>query len=153
MLKLSEPYREGQKTQEFMLYVIEKKLSDEIAKLVQTKLAASIVLALKKDKYFRFCVEYRKLKTATEQDDYSMPQVHDCVNLLRDDAVFSALGANSAWWHVEIEIFLGDKTTFTSHQRLYSFGRMSFGIRNALSTCVILFFSSRPIYIEKMLFF
>lgn len=53
---------------------------------------------------------------------------------LREAKIFSTLDSNSRHWHVTFEDEDRNKTGFTSHQDLYHFAQMPFGLKDALET-------------------
>jgi Reverse transcriptase (RNA-dependent DNA polymerase) len=50
---------------------------------------------------------------------------------LGDARIFSTLDCNSGYWQIPVDPADRAKTTFTSHEGLYWFLRMPFGLRNA----------------------
>lgn len=50
----------------------------------------------------------------------------DCIDSIEKIAVLSTLETNSSYWQVEGEETDSDKTTFTSHYKLYRLVQMPF---------------------------
>jgi hypothetical protein len=73
--------------------------------------ASPVVLGPKTDESMRFCIDYRRLNALTVRDSYP-----------------------SGYWQIPVHPDDRAKTTFTSHECLYRFLRMPFGLRNAPET-------------------
>ena len=96
--------------------------------------ASPIVLVRKKDGTTRFCVDYRKLNSATVKDSYPLPHIDDSIDALSGSCWFSTLDLASDYWQVEVEERDRPKTAFTTGSGLYQFTVMPFGLCNAPST-------------------
>lgn len=59
-----------------------------------TKWAAPIVFAPRKDGAWRLCVEYWNPNAVSIGDAYPLPQMDECIALLRAAKFFSTLDAN-----------------------------------------------------------
>lgn len=119
---------------EFERIKIEKLLSEEHIKPVQTVWAPSFAFALKKNSSFPFCVDYQNLKAATTRNVSLILRMDDCIDSFAETSVITVLDANSQNLQVEIENGDRDKTSFMSHHELYCLVRMHFRLRNALRT-------------------
>jgi Reverse transcriptase (RNA-dependent DNA polymerase) len=58
----------------------------------------------------------------------------ECIDSLRDARIFSTLDCNSGYWQIPVHPNDQDKTAFTSHEGLYRFLRIPFGLTNAPAT-------------------
>lgn len=101
-------------------------LFENIIESAQTEWAAQIVFVPKKDGIPRFWKTYSKLNAITERDPYPIPRMHEYIDLLGKETVFSTLGAKSSYWQIEIKDADKDRTVFKSHCGLYCFGRIPF---------------------------
>ena len=61
-------------------------------------------------------------------------RMDECIDSLGDAQFFSTLDCNSGYWQIPVDPADRAKTTFTSHEGLYWFRRMPFGLRNAPAT-------------------
>lgn len=128
------PYRAGPKMREHEKAEIDKMLKAKVIEPSTSEWASPIVFAPKKDGTLRFCIDYRKLNAMTIRDSYPIPWMDECIDSLRNAAVFSTLDANWGYWQVPIRPDHRPNTSFTSHFGLYQFLRMPFGLKNAPAT-------------------
>jgi len=64
--------------------------------------ASPIVVVKKKNGKMRFCVDYRKLNSYTEQDKYPLPLILDIFDSLEGARWFSSLDLASEYWQMEV---------------------------------------------------
>jgi Reverse transcriptase (RNA-dependent DNA polymerase) len=96
--------------------------------------SAPVVLIPNPDGTIRFCIDYRTLKSVTENDSYALPRLDDCLDSLGDAQYISTLEANCGYWQIDVNEADREKTAFTSHRGLYQFKRMPFGLMTAPAT-------------------
>ena len=129
-----QPYRAGPKAREFEQEQIDRMLRDNVIEPSQSAWASPVVLVPKKDGTLRFCVDYRRLNTATVRDSYPIPRMDECIDSLGEAKVFTTLDCNSGYWQIPVSKRDVEKTAFVSHSGLYQFIRMPFGLTNAPAT-------------------
>lgn len=93
------------------------------------ELAEPTVFRSEERRLLRFCVDCRKLIAATKRDSYPISLMDEFIDSLGKAAVFSTLDANSDYWQVNVVEVHRDKKAFSSHQGLYRFLRMAFGLK------------------------
>lgn len=118
---LSAPYRAGPKALEFEKAVLYSSSSQMIIELTHTEHTGAIVLALKGDRSLRFCLDFGMLNTFTKRYSYPIPLIDECIDSLREEAVFSTLGVKCDYWHVENKKTDRDKSELMSFRGPYSF--------------------------------
>ena len=70
--------------------------------------ASPIILVIKKDGEYRFCIDYRKLNEVTKKDAHPIPRVDDLLDALHGSHYFSTLDLRSGYWQVSV----ADKSCF-----------------------------------------
>lgn len=114
---------------------LEKMLSLGVVERSQSGWSSPILLVPKKDKTYRFCVDYRKLNQVTERDAYPLPYVANTLDKLRDAKFMTSLDIKSAYWQIPVAESSRQYTAFTIPNRgLYQFKRMPFGLHNGPAT-------------------
>ena len=91
--------------------------------------ASPVVLVTKKDGSTRFCVDYRQLNSVTVKDAYPVPRIDDSLRLLGNQQWFSTMA--SGYWQVAMSPDAKRKAAFVTHEGLYQFRVMPFGLCNA----------------------
>jgi Reverse transcriptase (RNA-dependent DNA polymerase)/RNase H-like domain found in reverse transcriptase len=106
----------------------------EVIEPATSEWASPIVLVAKPDGSTRLCVDYRRLNAITVRDSYPLPRMDECIESLVDAKIFTTLDCNSGYWQIPVRPEDREKTTFTSHEGLYWFLRVPFGLSNAPAT-------------------
>ena len=83
---------------------------------------------------FRFCIDYRKVNAVSRKDAYPLPRIDDILDTLAGSKWFSALDLLSGYWQVEVSPEDREKTAFCTHEGLFEFRIMPFGLCNAPAT-------------------
>jgi hypothetical protein len=109
-------------------------LKEEVIEQETSGWASPIVFVAKPDGSTLFCVDYRRLNAVTVRDSYPLPRMDECIESLGDAKILTTLDCNSGYWQIPVRPEDREKTTFTSHEGLYWFLRMPFGLRNAPAT-------------------
>lgn len=95
-----------------------------------------VVLVKKKDNSWRFAVDYRKLNQITEPISQPLPRLEDVFDALGNSKakVFSTLDLNSAFYQIELDPETRHKSAFVTHEGVFEWLRLPFGLRNAPMT-------------------
>ena len=92
--------------------------------------ASPIVLVKKKDGSLRFCIDYRQLNSVTKADNFPLPRIDDLLDQLGKSQYFSTLDLATGYWQIRVHPESQEKTAFVTHQGLYQFQVMPFGLCN-----------------------
>jgi hypothetical protein len=96
--------------------------------------ASPVLLVKKKDRTWRFCVDYQKLNDLTIKNRFPMPLVEEIVEELVGTQYFSSLDLIAGYHHIKMDEADEFKTAFKTHHGLYQFRVMPFGLTNAPAT-------------------
>ena len=96
---------------------------------------APVVLVKKKDGTFRFAVDYRKLNQVTKPLHQPLPHIEEIFDTIGQNkpTLFSTLDCASGFWQIPLHKSTAHKTAFVTHQGVYQFKRLPFGMMNAPS--------------------
>ena len=93
--------------------------------------ASPVVLVRKKDGSLCFCIDYRSLNSVTKSDTFPLPRIDDLLDQLGKAKYFSTLDLAAGYWQVQLHPDSRAKSAFVTHQGLYEFRVMPFGLKNA----------------------
>ena len=96
--------------------------------------ASNIVLVLKKDKTFRFCIDYRKLNASTRKDVFPLPRIDASLDALGGASWFSTLDFRSGYFQVPLSPKDAHKTAFISRSGSYQWKVLPMGLCNSAFT-------------------
>ena len=115
--------------------VVEKEiqvmLDLEIIEPSKSPYSSPVVLVRKKDGSCRFCIDFRSLNKITVFDAEPIPNVEDLFVRLAHSRFFTKIDLAKGYWQILVIPEDRPKTAFATHQGLFQFIRMPFGLVSA----------------------
>ena len=93
-----------------------------------------IVLAKKKDKTMRFCIDYRRLNDITIKDAFPLPRIDEIFDQLFDAAFYTKFDFKSGYFQVPLSEENRPKTALSTRDNHYYFTVLPQGITNGPAT-------------------
>ena len=125
------PYRTGPKEREIIETHVQEMLDEGLIRPSRSPWSSPIVLVPKPGGKTRFCIDFRKLNSVTVKDVYPLPRIDTLLDTLQGKRYFTLMDMLSGYWNIAMHPNSVDKTALITHQGLYEFLVMPFGLRNA----------------------
>lgn len=103
-------------------------LHNRVAHHSSSSFASLVLLVRKKDGSWCFCVDYRQLDAMTVKDKQPMPVVEELLDELSGAKVFTKLDFRAGYYQIWMAVGEEYKMAFRTHQGLYEFLVMPFGL-------------------------
>jgi predicted aspartyl protease len=113
---------------------IQESLEAGIIRPSSSPWSSPILLVQKKDGTKRFCVDYRKLNSATKKDVYPIPRIEDVLERLNEMNYFTTLDLIQSYYQIAVADEDKEKTAFVTEEGSYEYNVMPFGLTNAPAT-------------------
>jgi transposase InsO family protein len=110
---------------------IDELLKCGIIRKSKSPYGARIVMVRKKDNSWRVCIDYRALNKVTQVDNFPLPLIADCLDMLHGARYFSALDCLSGYHQLPIREEDKHKTAFTTPFGHYEYNYMPMGLSSA----------------------
>ena len=115
---------------------VEKEINIQVTQMLENGViqpssspwASRVILVQKKDKTYRFAVDYRAVNDQTKKDSYPLPDIKDILDKLQGNKYFSSLDGATAYWSIPMLESDKEKTAFTTPRGQFEFCVMPFGL-------------------------
>ena len=97
---------------------------------------ASVLVAKKRGKTLRLCIDYRQLNRVTIQNQYLLPRTDDLFDKLRGARVYFMIDLRTGYHQLRVRDTDIPKTTFRTRYGHFEFTVMPFGLTNALAAFI-----------------
>ncbi len=124
------PYGLRDKVDEQLNDLLEKDIIEKVDDS-PSKWVSPLVVVPKQSGDFRICVDMRCANKAIIRERHPIPTVEDVIKDMNGATVFSKLDLKWGFHQVELEEDSRDITTFCTHQGLFRYKRLMFGISSA----------------------
>ena len=122
-----------------MPFVVRKEVDMQVQKMANAGVikkshspwASPVILVRKRNRDYRFCVDYRRLNDVTKKDTFPLPRIDDLLDQLGHSRYFSSLDLAAGYWQIQVAPESQCKTAFVTHRGLFEFRVMPFGLTNA----------------------
>ena len=124
-------------------YERHKLIAEEIKKLLDVgfirevshpEWLANVVLVKKANGKYRMCVDYMDLNKACPKDSYPLPTIDQLVDSTACHQLYSFIDAAQGYHQIPMKKEDEKKTSFITHEGLYCYTIMPFGLKNAGAT-------------------
>jgi len=96
--------------------------------------ASNVVVVTKSDGTLRITLDYRMLNNVTYKDSYPLPNISDCLDVLKGSSWFGILDLRSSFYQVPLADADRDKTAFITRRGQWRFCSLPMGLSNSPAT-------------------
>ncbi|MCO5555160.1 hypothetical protein L7F22_008703 [Adiantum nelumboides] len=128
------PYRVRAAQQEEIMTQLNELLQKGHIQPSSSPFCSPVLLAQKKDKSWRMCIDYRALNKITMKNKIPIPRIDGVLDRLQGASFFNRIDLKSGYHHIRVNPADVPKTAFRTTFGLYEFLVMPFGLTNAPAT-------------------
>lgn len=128
------PYRYNPDQKDEIEKQIAEMLRQGIIRFSTSPFASPLLLVQKKDKTWRFCIDFRYLNALTLKNRYPLPIIDELLDELSGAAWFTGLDLRAGYHQIRMAEGEEFKTAFQMHQGHYEFKVMTYGLIGAPTT-------------------
>ncbi|CAG2246897.1 unnamed protein product [Mytilus edulis] len=129
----SRPYRTSPAAKQEIQKQVGELLKYDIIEPSTSEYSSPIVLVKKKDNTWRLCIDFRNLNKQSILRQYPLPRLDDVFDAIGQSnaKIYSRLDLTMAYYQMPMDEDSKHKTAFVTHDNLYQFKRMPYGLNNA----------------------
>ncbi|CAG2226067.1 Transposon Ty3-G Gag-Pol polyprotein,Transposon Ty3-I Gag-Pol polyprotein [Mytilus edulis] len=129
----SRPYRTSPAAKQEIQRQVEELLKNDIIEPSTSEYSSPIVLVKKKDNTWRLCIDFRALNKQSILQQHPLPRLDDVFDAIGQSnaKIYSRLDLTTAYYQMPMDEHSKHKTAFITHDNLYQFKRMPYGLNNA----------------------
>lgn len=128
------PYRENPRKREIIQKEIEYMSAHNLIEPSQSDWSSPCVLVPKPGGSHRFCTDYRKVNALTVSDSYPLPRIEDCVETAGNATYLTKIDLLKGYYQVPLSEKAKKISAFVTHEGLWQYKVMAFGMKNAGAT-------------------
>ena len=155
------PYRTSPENRKEIDRQVKEMYDHNIVEPSISSWSSPVVLVKKKNGEMRFCVDYRKLNKITKKDSFPLPLISEVLDSLCGTQYFTCLDLKSGYWQIPLDKSTKDKSAFVTHNGLWEFNVLPFGLTCSPATFQRLMghilrgleYTSALIYIDDIIIF
>jgi hypothetical protein len=130
------PYQYSAAKKKAIQEQVKEILASGVIEASSSPYSSPIVMAPKKERKFRFCVDFRRLNGITEDSSQPLPVIHEVLKDLVEATIFSTLDLRSGYWQIPLTNRAKKYTAFvTPDDGQYAFKVAPFGLPGVGRTC------------------
>ena len=115
---------------------VDEMLDAGIIEPSESEWCSPVILVKKKNGEWRFCVDYRQLNKVSKPFSFPLPRLQDVWDAVgeAEPTIFTTLDLCQGYFQVKVDPDSKEKTAFITHDGVYQFRRMPYGLMNAGNT-------------------
>lgn len=128
-----KPYRASLKAVDELKRQINEMVQNKIIRKSSSPWAFPVVLAIKADGTWRFCIDYSKLTAYVKRDAFTLPRIDDYLDRLKDAKFITVIDLASGFWQIPVKEEDREILAFSTPFGNYEPNVLPFGFTNSPS--------------------